>query len=157
MHGATVRIIQLIYRHTSFTVVWKIIDFCYNNHKKQTNTVCWQNEVFLNITAGGTHSFHWAWKVRVSAVEKNIKMHFLIDQCWLLKNMGKTSNFRNTQISGGDLHRWRRNKMDPFPTNSNVRLWTTHVFRFFNRYAEAGNNYKLNNNEIYRRGHISKC
>jgi len=40
--------------------------------------------------------------VAVSADEKDIKIHFLIDQCWLLDNTGKTSNFRNTQISGGD-------------------------------------------------------
>jgi len=51
--------IQLNYTDTSFTIVWKIIDFYYNKHEKQTNSLL-AKEAFLNITAGGTHSFHWS-------------------------------------------------------------------------------------------------
>jgi hypothetical protein len=35
---------------------------CYN-HKKYMNTLCWQNADFLNGTARGTRSYHWALKM----------------------------------------------------------------------------------------------
>jgi hypothetical protein len=45
---------------------------------------CWQNEEFLGITAGGAHSFHWDWKVAVSAVGKESKARFIIDQIFAI-------------------------------------------------------------------------
>jgi len=39
--------------------------------------------------------------VVVSAIEKDIKIHFLIDQWWLPDNTGKTSNFRTPRYQAG--------------------------------------------------------
>jgi hypothetical protein len=36
------------------------------NHIKYINTHCGQNEVLLNVKAGGTYSYHWAQRVKVT-------------------------------------------------------------------------------------------
>ena len=38
----------------------EIIAVCPQIHTKHTNTLCGQNTEFLNVTAGGTYSDHWA-------------------------------------------------------------------------------------------------
>jgi hypothetical protein len=35
----------------------------YENHMKPTNTFSGENAELLNVRAGGTYSYHWAWKV----------------------------------------------------------------------------------------------
>jgi hypothetical protein len=38
----------------------EIIAVCSQIHTKHINTLCGQNVEFVNVTAGGTYSDHWA-------------------------------------------------------------------------------------------------
>jgi hypothetical protein len=41
---------------------WEVIAVCDENHMKHTNTLCEQNEEFLNVTARGIYSYHCTLK-----------------------------------------------------------------------------------------------
>jgi len=47
----------------------EIIAVCSQIHTKHINTLCGQNTEFLNVTAGGTYSNHWALEVSISIIK----------------------------------------------------------------------------------------
>jgi hypothetical protein len=47
----------------------EIIAVCSQIHTKHINTLCGQNTVFLNVTAGGTYSDHWALEGYMSVIK----------------------------------------------------------------------------------------
>ena len=52
-----------IIKTSQLTLHRKIIAVCSQIHTKHRNTLCGQNVEFLNVTAGGIHSDHWALEV----------------------------------------------------------------------------------------------
>jgi hypothetical protein len=55
MHVSTAKIILLM-------LFREIIAIYSENHMKPINTLCGQNVELVNVWAGGTYSYHCAWK-----------------------------------------------------------------------------------------------
>ena len=51
------------------TLYTEITAVCSQIHTKHINTLCGQNTQFLNVTAGGTHSDHWALEGEMSVIK----------------------------------------------------------------------------------------